>query len=583
MPQTLTKKEILEYFSISEATLNNWVKNSVGHAVKNERYDLGIIKDFVSHHKKLETRANKKKSKAWTPPSSLLNYLKKTDWVDSWIHYVSTHTHTSLKENLIKVMRCLVNHKPVPDDLLDIYNLIPSPYEDIYAFGVAYQCLQNEGSKSETGSFYTPKEIAFDLVKDVVIEGGKVLEPCCGCGFIVLEYLIQYHQKFKNYPSGLVYINDIDSTAVALTVLTCQALCGDDFLIHSSSQDGLSLPYAQQMDIVLTNPPYGIKNDYSLLKTKEIFSHFVHKITHTYLRPKGLTRLVLPESFLAIECHGEIRKYLLKNHKINKINHYGQAFSSVASHIVVIELVQGKTSRHRIHFTENGEKKINVILSSTAENKRCIFSSMDKKEQDWICSAYQHPHITLMNASFSLGIVTGNNKHFVSSVPSVSSKKSISELILSGKNIDAGKINSIPTQYIDSIDYSSYQQKPPIDFFTGQKIIYRFISKRLITAVDNANHKTLNSANLIKLNDSPVSVEYVSAILNSEIINTIYQQKFGRPLKVLKGALQSLPIFIFEKNKIVLIEKNYRLGKHAENDKIIKEALEQFSNQPKSG
>ena len=70
-----------------------------------------------------------------------------------------------------------------------------------------------------------------------------------------------------------------------------------------------------------------------------------------------------------------------------------------------------------------------------------------------------------------------------------------------------------------------------------------------------------------------LSEEYISALLNSEVINKIYQLKFGSQIKVLKKSLQDLPIFIFNKEVQKKIVDNYKMNEHDKNDLIINSEL----------
>ena len=117
-----------------------------------------------------------------------------------------------------------------------------------------------------------------------------------------------------------------------------------------------------------------------------------------------------------------------------------------------------------------------------------------------------------------------------------------SEFILKGKDLKPFKFTE-PSQFI-KFDKSSFQQCSDEKLFRAEeKLIYRFISNKLIFSYDNKGTLTLNSANFIipKL-DIPVKV--VLAILQSSISQFLFESKFNS-VKVLKKHIQELPIFIF--------------------------------------
>ena len=82
----------------------------------------------------------------------------------------------------------------------------------------------------------------------------------------------------------------------------------------------------------------------------------------------------------------------------------------------------------------------------------------------------------LGNADFALGIVTGNNKKYISNV-----KTSENEMVLKGADILKYHINTT-TNYI-TFEPESFQQVAPTEIYRAQeKLLYRFISCLLYTS-----------------------------------------------------------------------------------------------------
>ena len=112
--------------------------------------------------------------------------------------------------------------------------------------------------------------------------------------------------------------------------------------------------------------------------------------------------------------------------------------------------------------------------------------------------------------------------------------------------------------------------------FYKPKIVYKFISNKIISSVDYSGVLTLNSANFFIPESNGLSYEYISAILNSELLNRIHKNKNGSPLKVLKQHLKELPIFIFSQKIQDIITNNYKNGLHSENNLIIEKQVRLF-------
>ena len=162
---------------------------------------------------------------------------------------------------------------------------------------------------------------------------------------------------------------------------------------------------------------------------------------------------------------------------------------------------------------------------------------------------YSHPHQTLDNSSiWAIGIVTGNNKKYISA------NKNLGEKIYSGKNILKNKIS-------DSENYINYtrenfQQVAPENIYRAkEKLVYKFISKKLIFAYDNKQRLFLNSANILIPKLENYTIKDVMTFLNSTLFQYIYTKKFNE-LKVLKGNLMELPFPVFDKKKYKKLSDN---------------------------
>lgn len=70
----------------------------------------------------------------------------------------------------------------------------------------------------------------------------------------------------------------------------------------------------------------------------------------------------------------------------------------------------------------------------------------------------------------------------------------------------------------------------------SEKLVYKFISKKLIFSYDNSSSLFLNSANILIPFIPDMSIKTVAAFLNSPLFQFIYLKLFGE-IKILKGNL----------------------------------------------
>lgn len=552
------KEEVLNTLNISSLTLDNWIKKSIPEAHSNNMYNLDLIYDFIKKENKLSNRANKKHCVKNPVSKELLNYLEQTDWIKLFWDYISDKSFLLVAEELVHTLQQRIYKMTCNDPLEKIM-----PYNEVYAFSVAYQILLNSGDKSRTGSYYTPKFIVRDICENIIEFEKTILEPCCGVGFFVIEYIKIYLIKFKQLPQNLIFCNDIDPYAVQITKLNIEFYF-PDLKFQISCENGLNLQWNKKFDFVVTNPPYGIKNQHENLKTTEIFSQFIYNSLLKYLSKNGVMNFVLPSSFLSVSKHKEIRKIILEDFFLDIIKFYGKSFEGVFSDIIYIQVKNQNIKNDEVLLIL--QNLCHVSQQSFIDNNY-IISINNCEEHENVNNYYKVPHISLKNANYSLGIVTGNNKFFISE-----KKKENTIPILSGKEICAGNIIYKKQQYILN-KFESFQQKPQINKFSKPKIIYRFISNKIVTAVDYSGALTLNSANFFTLDNIDLPLEYVSALLNSDIVNKIHKIKNGMPLKVLKQHLQKLPLFIFSDTIQKLIVANYKKQCHKENNLIIEKQI----------
>lgn len=556
-----TKTEILDLLNISAFTLDNWIKNFIPEAYSNNYYDLSCILMFIKKEKKLSTRANKKLSVYTEIPKELVKYLKNDTWIKAYLNYINQKTHEDISKEILLTYQSRVD-KTVCDSQLETI----IPYNEMYAFSVAYQLLINSGQKSKTGAYYTPKFIINDILESNIQEDKTMLEPCCGVGFFVMEYILIYQEKFNKLPQHLIYCNDIDRYAVEITKLNIQYYF-PDLSFEIKCEDGLNLSWDRQFDFILTNPPYGIKKKHIHLKTTEIFSQFIYSALFKYLKKNAIMNFVLPISVLSVTKHTEIRKIILEQFSLEKIKFYGKSFHGVFSDIVYIQIKNTNIINKNVLLIL---KDFFYVPQQQFIDNNYIISFHESSKNYNIGEYYKIPHITLEHAKFSLGIVTGNNDFFITDT-----YKDNTLPILSGKEIEPGKIIYTNQKYILNL-FDRFQQKTKHCYYLEPKIIYRFISHKIISAVDYSGILTLNSANFLCVKDIGLAPEYISAILNSEIINKIHKMKNGNSVKVLKQHLINMPIFVFSKNIQDIIIKNYIKGFHKENNLIIEKQIRLF-------
>ncbi|MBP3279736.1 MAG: DNA methyltransferase, partial [Butyrivibrio sp.] len=156
------------------------------------------------------------------------------------------------------------------------------------------------------------------------------------------------------------------------------------------------------------------------------------------------------------------------------------------------------------------------------------------------------------NALFGLGIVTGDNKRYISQVETPDN-----EPVLKGTDIEKYSCN-VPENFI-SFTPEKFQQVAPEHIYRAkEKLLYKFISSDLAFAYDDKGTLSLNSCNILIPQIPGLSIKYVMAVLNSSAAQFVYSKLFGS-VKVLRSHLEQIPIPIADDGKqkeiIAYVEK----------------------------
>ena len=147
-----------------------------------------------------------------------------------------------------------------------------------------------------------------------------------------------------------------------------------------------------------------------------------------------------------------------------------------------------------------------------------------------------------------MGIVTGDNKRFVSS-----EKTKNMEAVYRGKDIQRFSVETA-SEFIEFLP-DEFQQVANLKFYRApEKLLYRFISKTIIFSYDDRQRLTLNSANILIPKFSEFNIKVALGFLNSSVFQYIFTHKIAA-LKVLRGDLETLPFPLASKADYHAIEK----------------------------
>jgi len=429
------------------------------------------------------------------------------------------------------------------EEIIELYSALQLPRNNTDLLGAFYQSIQTVSTKSKMGSYYTPPGLLQDIEIPV---GSTVLDPCCGSGGILIKVLNKKHNPNQ------IFAWDIDELALKICRVNLCLFFNDPNIkpnfqrrdIVFEGNCNLFNGFEQQFDYIVTNPPWGSKftqkqkdlllKKYPLLNTTESFSITLYN-SYLKLAPQGTLIFFLPYSFLNVFTHSGIREFLLKQGVSLTVRLLGKAFEGVMSEAIRLEISKAEKYTDSIRIISNKSSAPTMIPISYIQAPDYIIpASATVEELKVIEKIYKKKHLLLKgNAKFALGVVTGNNKNHLQREP-----RENSEPIFRGKDIRPFQFS--PPEFYIHFNPDIYQQVAPVEMYRQKKIVYRFISDKIICVLDSENRLLLNSANLfIPTLDYPL--ETIIALFNSEPYTFLYRKIFYSK-KVLRSHLESMPL-----------------------------------------
>ena len=525
------------------------LKNLISNATKRNWDRLKF-----SGSDKLSSRANKKLSQKNIIPieyfidtnnvkfiETLTNYIKQLnkdifDVLYSLSVNLLTNKNIINKQNVKKTLLEYNTHALIPE-LLNIE--LPNNEKDI--LGIIYQALLSEGEKNIFGSYYTINSVTINMTKDLNFSNNETFfDPCCGSGAFLLS-LNNLHPK-------QIFGADINPIAVMLAKVNLLLKYPNyDFIPQIYCYDYLNKKNMKnKYDYIITNPPWGASNVKSISNTitsKESFSLFFEK-AYYQLKDKGIIRFLFPESILNVKVHKDIRDFILKNGNLKQIYFYTNTFNGVTTKFV--DILHEKNDNLPSIDIIRDNLKTTILKKTFFENTNHIFNILDNEDISIIEKVKKLGKYNLSNSTWALGVVTGDNKTKLSN-----SLKDGFEKIYTGKEIIPFKLK--PVQNYIKYDRKQLQQVAKEEIYRAkEKLVYKFISNKLVFAYDNSSSLFLNSANILIPQIPKMSIKTVLGFLNSELYQYLYNTLFAE-VKILKGNLIQLPFIEITKEEDELL------------------------------
>lgn len=213
----------------------------------------------------------------------------------------------------------------------DLISFIESNFEKLGIENIFQIAEYANSSRQENSAFFTRKDIAFSVVKDLPELKDKkkirILEPSVGVG----NFIPLLVEKYKDKEEVILDLFDIDNNSLqVLQYILEQLKYPKNVKFNFVNADFLTYDFSQKYDVVVGNPPYKkitknqellaeYKADIRNKETNNIFSFFIEKS----IKLGNFVSLIVPKSLInAPEFN--ITREILAEQNLLKICDYGE-------------------------------------------------------------------------------------------------------------------------------------------------------------------------------------------------------------------------------------------------------------------
>ncbi len=492
-----------------------------------------------------------------------------------WVRYRLSKIY-QISEDATKPTQMLLEIG-APKDFCNIFgNLkdIEYPLKDAYDGKVPDLEARSRTSKRVKGQFYTPESLAEKMVVQTISDdgfdnsGNTILDPACGDGSFLLAA--------SNYLSlDNIYGYDIDPYALLVCFVRIVTIYPGKGWPKLEMRDFLLNRPLKKFSVIVGNPPYKVNLDeayksklhhiYSTTEGELDLYTFFFEASISCLKTDGVLSMVTSHTWLVNHQCKKIREFIF-NKEVLSISMLPPRFFNFAPGVLgVVTTVKNKDAIKDYSvdiFTDYSEKNGWATEFNTTSEKLKqgigLRDAMIPEELSGIFSDMEASGILLGDiCKIGVGIQESANKSGASSKFVFDEPKDESfKPVLRGREIEAFKINW-ENKYIQFGPHLAYAGDENV--YMNPKILYQNIRNeklktRLVATLDKKGYYFKNSLSFIVSKDRRFSLEFLTGLFNSTLINAWFAGK-NHSFHVTVTQVRQIPLPRYNKSKFQKVEK----------------------------
>lgn len=288
-------------------------------------------------------------------------------------------------------------------------------------------------------AYYTKSKPIVSYMVDLLNLNGteSVFEPCAGDGVFIDALLEQYNSiKIDAFELNLSAYNSLRSK-----YSSCQNISIKQTDTLTDIDLDLLCSRGGKYDAVIANPPYGawrntedrasLKKRFTGFYTKESYSLFLYRSIES-LSEGGRLVFIIPDTYLNLNMHKDIRHYILTKTKIKEISLFPSSFFPNVNFgyanlsIIALEKCSNQTSciTNRFNILK-GYNSVNELVEKELSHLTKLEISQENilKNDNYIFLTNSNPKVTevIKNTTKSIGDIcdcvtgfySGNDKEYL--------------------------------------------------------------------------------------------------------------------------------------------------------------------------